>query len=76
MSEEEAPPFRRLRSQCDPGHCGNMKMLVCWAPWRAQMTRDGFYNDLLIDKRNERPLMAAFVASIAIWSVAALMALI
>ena len=40
------------------------------------MTRDGFYNDLLIDERNERPLMTAFVASIAIWSVAALMALL
>jgi len=40
------------------------------------MTRDSFYNDLLIDKRNERPLMTAFVASIAVWSMVAVIALL
>ncbi|HTR14807.1 MAG TPA: hypothetical protein VMI72_16530 [Roseiarcus sp.] len=40
------------------------------------MTHDGFYNDFLIDERNDRPLMTAFVASIAIWSMAAMIALL
>jgi len=40
------------------------------------MTHDGFYNDLPIDERNERPLMTAFIASLAIWSMAAMIALL
>jgi len=40
------------------------------------MTYDRFDNDLMIDERNERPLMAALIASIAIWSIAAVFALI
>lgn len=38
------------------------------------MTHDGLYNDLLIDRRNERPLIAALVAAIVIWSIAAMIA--
>lgn len=50
-------------------------MLLPFDPKGAPM-RDSFYNDLLIDGRNERPLMAAFVASIAAWLMAAMIALL
>ena len=32
------------------------------------------YNPVLIDKRNERPFVAAFVATIAVWAVVLLIA--
>jgi hypothetical protein len=30
------------------------------------------YNPLLIDERNEQPLLIAFVATVAVWTVAVL----
>jgi hypothetical protein len=38
-------------------------------------TYEGWWDLSLIDKRNERPLYAAFVALVAVWAAAVLLAL-
>jgi hypothetical protein len=39
-------------------------------------TYEGWWDLSLIDDRNERPLLSAFVAVIAVWAIAVLFALI
>ena len=39
-------------------------------------TYEGWWDLSLIDDRNDRPLLAAFVAVIAIWAMAVLLALV
>jgi len=39
-------------------------------------TYEGWWDLSLIDERNERPLLSAFVAAIAVWATAVLLTLV
>ena len=55
-----------------------MSVRYCGRPRRTAMstrTYEGWWDLSLIDERNERPFHAAFVAVIAVWAIAILLAL-
>ena len=45
-------------------------------PMTGSRTYASWWDPSLIDERNERPLLSAFVAAIAIWATAALLTLV
>jgi hypothetical protein len=50
-----------------------------WAEYETMTkihTYEGWWDLSLIDDRNERPLLSAFVAVIAVWAIAVLFALV
>lgn len=65
----------RATPNCDRRHCNwPSDVPLCCEEGGAIVIPNLTYNPVLIDERNEQPLLIAFVATVAVWAVALLLA--
>ena len=68
------------RELCDRDHSGRrLSALFCYCgegTMRNIRTYDGWWDTSLTDRRNERALLSAFVAAIAVWAAVFLLGVI